>query len=427
MARIWSEENRLKRMLEVEIALLRALAPKKSIPPAEISTVENLLRKSMVDAVKRGEAKSGHEVVSLIQAVSAQVSKQAPAVHRYFHYGLTSSDVLDTAFALQLVEAAALLLEGWKSVASKIRALARRHEGAWMAGRTHGVHAEPITFGAKLAGWHAEALRNEERLRRAKGLIAFGKASGAVGAFTQLTPDLERELCRALKLEPEPVSTQVVPRDRHADYFHALVLSAAAIERFAVEIRHLQKTEVLELEEPFSENQKGSSAMPHKRNPVLCENLCGLSRMIRSYESAVVENVPLWHERDITHSSVERVVFPDACLLLDFMLHRFASVLDGLQVYPKRMRANLESSLGLIFSQRVLLRLIDRGLGRLEAYDAVQRCAMKAFKRREPLLGVLLADKTVARSLSPKELRECFELSGYKKAVQDILKRGGVL
>ena len=342
MAATWSDENRLRRMLEVETAFLEVLAAEKGIPAAEFEALKGLFDEALAERVRSKEAKSGHEVVGLLQAVSVQVKEQAPMMDRYLHYGLTSSDVLDTAFALQLVQATDLLIAGWESVAGKLKLLAAAHEGTWMAGRTHGVHAEPITFGVKIAGWHAEALRNLERLSRARRLIAYGKISGAVGAFTHFAPSLEARTLGALALNPEPVSTQVVPRDRHADYFHALVLSAAAIERFATEIRALQKTEVLEVEEPFTNDQKGSSAMPHKRNPVLCENLCGLARLIRTYESAVVEDCILWHERDISHSSVERIVFPDAAIALDFMLHRFAGVIEGLQVYPERMRENLE-------------------------------------------------------------------------------------
>jgi adenylosuccinate lyase len=295
-----------------------------------------------------------------------------------------------------------------------------------MAGRTHGVHAEPITFGVKLAGWHAEVQRDMERLRRAREAVSFGKLSGAVGCFTQVGPELEARVLEKLGLKPEPVATQVVPRDRHAEYFHAVVLSAAAVERFALEIRHLQRTEVLEAEEPFGEGQKGSSAMPHKRNPILCENLCGLARLIRSYEAAVVENIALWHERDISHSSVERVVLPDAHIALDFMLARLKKVLDGLQVYPERMRENLDRSSGLVFSQTVLLRLVDAGLSREEAYALVQRSAMKTWKTREPFLKVLEADPAVTKRLSKKDLAACFNLDAYKGAVKELLARAGV-
>ena len=426
MQRVWSDERRLKRMLEVELAFLKVLARAKRIPASELAALRALLDQALSEQVKSREAKSGHEVVGLLQAVSSQVRTKAPQLNRYLHYGLTSSDVLDTTFSLQLVEANGLLIKGWREAASRIRALALKHKNTWMVGRTHGVHAEPITFGGKLAGWHAEVLRNLERLERARTVAARGKISGAVGTFAHFPPAFEAEVCRELGLAPEPVSTQIVPRDRYADCFHAWVLSAAAVERFALEIRHLQRTEVLEAEEPFTEGQKGSSAMPHKRNPVLCENLCGLSRLIRSYESAVVENCALWHERDISHSSNERVIFPDAATLLDFMLHRLCRVLEGLQVYPERMKENLERSMGLVYSQKVLLALIDAGLGRLEAYELVQRNAMKAWKSRKPFVEHLLADEDVTRRLPPAKLRACFDLASYAVAIEELLRRGGV-
>jgi adenylosuccinate lyase len=426
MGKIWSDENRLRVMLRVEEVFLQVLARDKGIPASELRALKTVLGRGLAGKVMNQEAKSGHEVIGLISAVSGEIARKAPKLGRYLHYGLTSSDVLDTALALQLRDSCALLIQSWLQIAARIRTLSRRHRLDFMAGRTHGVHAEPITFGVKLAGWHAEALRNIERLRRAKDLIAYGKVSGAVGGFTQVGPSYEAKVCAKLGLRREPVSTQVVPRDRHADYFHALVLSAVAVERFAVEIRHLQKTEVLELEEPFTDDQKGSSAMPHKRNPVLCENLTGLSRLIRSYETAVVEDCVLWHERDISHSSVERVVMPDAHIALDFMLARFKSVLDGLKVDTQRMRRNLDGSMGLVFSQKVLLKLIDAGLSRLKAYELVQRNAMKTWKTRRPFEEVLRQDSEVMALLSKKKLAACFDLASYKNSAGEILRRGGV-
>jgi adenylosuccinate lyase len=426
MAKIWSDDHRMRAMLRVEEVFLEVLANEKGISSAELKAFQSVLHRNLMDEAKAKEARAGHEVIGLLSAVAEQVRERAPQVGRFLHYGLTSSDVLDTALAMQLRDAADLLLEGWEEVASRLRALSRKHELVWMAGRTHGVHAEPITFGVKLAGWHAEAVRNIDRIRRAREIIAYGKVSGAVGAFTHVPPTYEAAVCKKLGLKPEPVSTQVIPRDRHAEYFNALVLSAGAIERWAVEIRHLQKTEVLELEEPFGEGQKGSSAMPHKRNPILCENLTGLSRLVRTYSNATLENMILWHERDISHSSVERIIFPDALIVLDFMLHRFKEVLDGLNVYPDRMKKNLEGSMGLVFSQRVMLRLIDAGMGRVQAYELVQKNAMKTWKTREPFHKVLASDAAVTKRLSKKELDECFDLDGYKNAVWEILRRGGV-
>jgi len=427
MARIWSDECRYERMLKVEAVFLEELAKEKGIPAAQTNVLKTLWRKPLIAKLKEQEAKNGHEVVALLQVISAEVKHKAPWVHRYLHYGLTSSDILDTVLALQLMEASELLLQGWQLVCGKIRALSREHQTTLMAGRTHGVHAEPMTFGIKLAGWYAEARRNVERMERGNRIIAYGKLSGAVGTYSQLSPHIEAKVCKKLGLAPETVSTQVVPRDRHADYFHTLVLSAAALERFALEIRHLQRTEVLELEEPFGEGQKGSSAMPHKRNPVLCENLCGLARLIRSYESAIVEDIALWHERDISHSSVERVALPDATILLDFMLHRFAGILDGLRVYPQRMQENMDRSMGLIFSQNVLLKLIDKGLGRFEAYDIVQRNAMKCWRERRSFCEILSEDQQLLKTLSPTELRACFDEEQYRRHSKDILKRAGVL
>ncbi len=427
MAKIWSEENRFKLLLRIEVVWLEAIAQSKAIPDAEMRHFKTVTSGSLVAGAQAREAKTGHEVIGLLGEISARVAEKAPAVHRYLHYGLTSSDVLDTALAIQLRDSADLLLKGWRGAASAIKSLAKRHERTWMAGRTHGVHAEPMTFGFKAAGWHAEALRNIERLSRVREQIAYGKLSGAVGAFTQSRSKTEEVVCAKLGLKCEPVATQVVPRDRHAEFFHALVLSAAAIERVATEIRHLQRTEVQEVEEPFRAGQKGSSAMPHKRNPILCENLCGLSRLIRSYEVGVVENIVLWHERDISHSSFERVAFPDSLILLDFMLARYRGVIEGLEVRPKRMLKNLEAGLGLIYSQTILLKLIDAGLPRLEAYDIVQKNAMKAFKSGKPFLGVLQTDPLVTKRLSKKDLASCFDLQSYGGSVKELLKRGGVL
>jgi adenylosuccinate lyase len=427
MGKVWSDERRLRQMLRVEEELLKAIAKDKRIPASELKALRRLMDKSLLEASRRRESTSGHEVIGMLSAVAGELKVQAPQVDRFLHYGLTSSDVLDTALALQLVEAADLLVEGLDGAAKRMKALARKHERTWMVGRTHGVHAEPITFGIKCAGWHAEAARNLRRLRAARETIAYGKVSGAVGAFTQLGPEVEAKVLEALGLRPEPVSTQVVPRDRIAEFFSALTLTAALVERIALEIRHLQKTDTRELEEPFSEGQKGSSAMPHKRNPILCENLSGLARLIRSHHAAALENCALWHERDISHSSVERVILPDACIALDFMLARLTQVLDGLLVYPERMKANLESSKGLVFSQTVLLRLIDAGLGRLEAYELVQRNAMKTWKDGRPLREHLGADPEVARRLSPKQLDACFSLEPYGASAREILKRGGCL
>ncbi|MFH2204793.1 MAG: adenylosuccinate lyase [Elusimicrobiota bacterium] len=427
MVRIWDAEARFRRILEVECAFLEAIAREKRIPSGELRALRAVCSRGPFAAkVREKEKKSAHDVVALLQVVSARLKRRAPKVVQYLHYGLTSSDVLDTALALQLRDAADLLLAGWQRALRGMRRLSRRHAVTWMVGRTHGIHAEPTTFGLKVAGWHAEAKRNIERLQRVRREVSYGKLSGAVGTYAHFPPALERTVLKRLGLRPEPVATQVVPRDRHADFFSALTLSACAVERFATEIRHLQRTEVGEAAEPFGRGQKGSSAMPHKRNPVLCENLCGLARLIRGHALPVYENVALWHERDISHSSVERIALPDGTVLLDFMLHRFASVVERLDVFPERMRQNLDSSRGLVFSQKLLLTLIDKGLDRMRAYDMVQRNAMAAFHADTDFRAELAADPEVRRFLGEKELDRIFDLAYYGRSVRRVLKREGI-
>ncbi|MFA6030204.1 MAG: adenylosuccinate lyase [Elusimicrobiota bacterium] len=427
MSALWTPEARLRRMMDVETALLEALAPEKRIPAAQLRVLRRALERPLEAEVLRRERRSAHDVVAMIETVSARLRGRAPAVARYLHYGLTSSDVLDTALALQLQDSADLLLEGLERCRRAVAKLARRHRRTWMAGRTHGVHAEPITFGFKLAGWHAELRRCVERLRAARRAVSYGKLSGAVGMYTQLPPSLEARVCRRLGLLPETAATQVVPRDRHAEFSHALVLAGCALERFAVEVRHLQRTEVLEAEEPFGRGQKGSSAMPHKRNPVLSENICGCARLLRGYHASILEDCALWHERDISHSSVERVALVDALLLLDFMLHRFARVLEGLVVHPERMRANLESSRGLAFSQKVLLALVEKGLARTEAYAIVQRCSFETWRSGAPLQESLARDPELRSRLSERALAACFDLRARERASDAVLRRGGLI
>jgi len=428
MVGIWETEARLRRMLEVELAWTEAIAHLKRLPRAEIGVFRSLLRAGGLEGrVLKKEEESGHDVVALLQVVSDALRRKAPRIAQYLHYGLTSSDVLDTALALQLRDAAGLLIADWEALLAAIRTLSRRHARTWMAGRTHGVHAEPTTFGLKLAGWHAEGRRNLLRLRRAREAVSFGKLSGAVGSYAHFPPRLETAVLRRLGLAPEPVSTQVVPRDRHAEFFAALALSAGAIERFATEIRHLQRTEVLEAEEPFGKGQKGSSAMPHKRNPILCENLCGLARLIRGHAVPMLEDIALWHERDISHSSVERVALPDAAILLDFMLHRFAGVLEGLSVHAGRMRRNLDGSMGLVFSQKVLLALIDKGMPRMKAYDVVQKAAMETWRTRREFRAVLEEASEIRQRLPGAELARCFDLDAYGRNARAVLKREGLL
>ena len=341
--------------------------------------------------------------------------------------GLTSSDVLDTALALQLVEAADRLLAGLDRLREALGRLALRHRETVMVGRTHGVHAEPTTFGLKVAGWWTEAGRNRERLARARETVRVGKISGAVGNFAHVDPRIETEVCRALGLEPAPVSTQIVQRDRHAEFVTTCAIVGGSLEKIAVEIRSLQRTEILELEEPFAEGQKGSSAMPHKKNPVSCEQVTGLARVLRAHAGAALEDIALWHERDISHSSVERIVLPDATILLDYLLAQMTRILEGLTVDPERMRENLERSQGLIYSQRVLLALAEAGLARQAAYELVQRAAMRAWRERRAFLECLQEEPEVTDRLTPEALKACFDPAWYLRHVDSVFRRLGLL
>jgi adenylosuccinate lyase len=340
--------------------------------------------------------------------------------------GLTSSDVVDTALALQLQHAADLLLAGLERYRAVVGTLARRHRDTLCVGRTHGIHAEPMVFGLKAALWYAEAGRNLERLRRARETVRVGKLSGSVGTFAHVDPDVEEEACRLLGLEAAPVSNQIVQRDRHAEFSTTLAIMAASLEKVATEIRSLQRTEVLEVEEPFTAGQKGSSSMPHKRNPVSCEQVCGLARLVRTNALAALENVALWHERDISHSSVERVILPDSTCLVDFMLHQMTRILDGLLVYPERMKENMDRSYGLLFSQRVLLKLTDKGLARQKAYEMVQRNAMTAWRERTAFRDLLAADPEVMAHLRVEELDACFDPAWYLRNIGTIYRRVGL-
>src|SRR5215475_1723370 len=373
MAALWSQEAKYEAWLKVELAVCEVYAKRGIIPVEALGRIKAATRVS-APRIDEVEATTRHDVIAFL----TNLEEALGADSRYVHLGLTSSDVVDTALALLLQQAAELLLAGLERFQDAVRGLAIKHKHTVCVGRTHGVHAEPTTFGLKAALWYAEAGRNLERLRRAREAVRVGKISGAVGTFAHVDPDVEDEVCRLLGLEPAPISTQIVQRDRHAELMAALAILAASLEKVAVEIRSLQRTEILEAEEPFAQGQKGSSAMPHKRNPVSCEQVSGLARLVRTNSLAALENVALWHERDISHSSVERVILPDSTTLVDYMLHRMTGIIEGLQVYPERMRENMERSYGLMFSQRVLLRLTAAGLGRQEAYEIVQRDAMRA-------------------------------------------------
>jgi adenylosuccinate lyase len=421
MGRIWSEETKYATWLRVELAVCEAYAHRGRIPPDALARI---LAKARIDIGRIQEilVRVKHEMIALLTCLEESLGEDS----RFVHIGLTSSDVWDTATALQLRDAADLLIAGQERLRGVLGDLALRHKDSVMVGRTHGVHAEPITFGLKVAVWYAEAGRNIERLRRAQAAIAVGKLSGAVGSFAHAEPDLEEEVCRALGLAPAPVSTQVIQRDRHAEYCAALAIAGASLEKIALEIRGLQRTEVLEVEEPFGEGQKGSSAMPHKRNPELAERICGLARLLRTNALAALENVALWHERDISHSSVERVILPDSTILLDYLLDLTASVLEGLRVDPARMIENFDRSYGLVYSQRVLLRLTEAGLARQVAYELVQGLAMRAWRERRPFFDLLASDPAVTRHVKLEELKACFDPAWYVRNVDAVFRRLGL-
>jgi adenylosuccinate lyase len=422
MARIWSREAKYEAWLRVEVAVCEVYARRGLIPSDALGRIKARARIS-ADRIEEIEQTTRHDVIAFL----TNLEESLGADSRYVHIGMTSSDVLDTALALQLQQAAELLHAGLERFRAAVRTLALRHKDTLCVGRTHGVHAEPMSFGLKPALWYTEAGRNLERLRRAREAVRVGKISGAVGTFAHVDPDVEEEVCRLLGLEPACVSTQIVQRDRHAEFASALAIAAASLEKVALEIRALQRTEILEAEEPFSEGQKGSSAMPHKRNPVSSEQVCGLARLVRSNAQAAFENVALWHERDISHSSVERVILPDSTILLDYMLSQMTRIIERLQVYPERMRENMDRSFGLMFSQRVLLRLAEKGLPRQAAYELVQRNAMRAWRERSAFRDVLTADPDIMAQLTPAELDACFDPSWYLRNVDAVFRRAGLV
>jgi len=422
MARLWSQDAKYEAWLKVELAVCEVYAKRGVVPADALGRIKT---KARVDAARIDEieAKTRHDVIAFLTNLEESIGADS----RYVHIGMTSSDVLDTALALQLQQACEVLLGDLERFRAALRTLALRHKGTLCVGRSHGVHAEPMVFGLKPALWYAEAGRNTERLRRAKEAVRVGKISGAIGTFAHVDPDVEEEVCRLLGLEPDPISTQVVQRDRHAELCAVLAIVAASLEKVAVEIRSLQRTEILEAEEPFAEGQKGSSAMPHKRNPIGSENVSGLARLVRTNALAALENVALWHERDISHSSVERVILPDSTILVDYMLHRMTRIIDGLQVYPERMKENMERSYGLMFSQRVLLKLADKGLPRQQAYEIVQKNAMRAWRERTDFHALLAADPEVTARVTAADLAACFEPAWYLRNVDAIYRRAGLL
>ncbi|MBI2288405.1 MAG: adenylosuccinate lyase [Chloroflexi bacterium] len=420
MKRVWSDDNKFAKWLEVEIAVCEAWAdlgviPREVVPKIKLARVNH---KRMEEILKE----THHDMTAFLGSVAESLGKES----RFVHLGLTSSDVMDTALSLQLVEAAELLTQDIKGLVSVLAEKALKYKYTPMMGRTHGIHAEPISFGLKLALWIEEMNRNRVRLNEAKRAIAVGKISGAVGTYATLSPEVEEKACARLKLAPAPISSQILQRDRHAQFVTTLAIISSSLEKFATEIRGLQKTETREVEEPFSAGQTGSSAMPHKRNPELCERVCGLARLVRGYALTSMENIALWHERDISHSSTERITLPDSCLLLDYSLALFTSVMKGLQVYPQRMKRNLGLTKGLIFSQRVMLALIEKGLSRQKAYELVQRSAMKTWKGNRTFLSLLKADVEVTSSLPAAELEKLFDYQYYLRYIDEIFRRLGL-
>ena len=419
MSAIFSERAKFSRWLEVEILAVEARVRLNEVTVEDLSEIKqnaafDVARIEEIEAIRQ------HDVVAFVENVRENIGPAG----RHIHYGMTSSDVLDTATAVALRDAGDLLVEGVGRLTQTIRQRALEHKDTLMAGRTHGVHAEPTTFGLKLAGWAFELGRDRDRLRAARDRVAVGKLSGAVGSYSQLNPEVESYVCERLGLGLEEAATQVTGRDRHAEFLAAIAITGASLERFAQEIRHLQRTEVREAEEPFAPGQKGSSAMPHKRNPIICERICGLARLLRAYAQTGFENVALWHERDISHSSVERVTFADACTLLDYMIEKMRWVVEGLVVHPDRMQANLDSSWGLVHSQSVLTALLAKGtLQREEAYELVQRNAMQSWDEGRPLLESLKSDPGVTAHLDPDEIEGCFDPSRYLRHTNVIFDR----
>jgi adenylosuccinate lyase len=417
MKKVWSDQSKFDQWLKVEIAVCEAWAELGQIPRKDITKIRKA--RYDLDRVASFLKVTHHDMTAFLNSVAESLGAES----RFIHLGLTSSDVWDTALGLQLTQAADILAKDIDDVISAVESKAIEHKYTLMMGRTHGVHAEPITFGLKMALWGQEMKRNAQRLDEARRAIAVGKISGAVGTYATVPPQVEKIACARLGLVPAPVSSQIIQRDRHAQFVTTLSIIASSLEKFATEIRGLQRTEVREVEEPFGAGQTGSSAMPHKRNPELCERICGLARVVRGQALTSMENVALWHERDISHSSAERIILPDSCLSIDYMLFIFALIMSGLKVYPENMLRNVELTRGVIFSQRVLLALIDKGLKREEAYKLVQENAMKAWETNKSFRSLLEADRRIATRLSELELKPLFDYNYYLKYVDDIFER----
>jgi len=421
MTSIWTEENQFQSWLDVEIAACKAWSRLRVIPEDDIRKMEARARFD-IERIHEIEEQTRHDVVAFTRAVSESLGDEK----KWVHYGLTSTDVVDTALGLRLLQANRIIHRGIERMITVLAEKAQEHKYTVMMGRTHGVHAEPTTFGLKCALWYQEMKRNLERFEHAASGVEFGKLSGAVGTFANIPPEVEEITCELLGLTPAPVSTQTLQRDRHAYYMSVLALVGSSMEKMAVEIRHLQKTETREVEERFRKGQKGSSAMPHKRNPVSSENITGCARVLRGYMVTAYENIPLWHERDISHSSAERIIIPDALILLDYMLHRFAGVVDNLVVYPENMKENINKTHGLVFSQRLLLMLIEKGMSREDAYDLVQPMAMQSWEEKRPFRSLVEGNKEISSRLVPEELEEAFDLAHHTRHVDAIFRRAGL-
>ncbi|MDR3306534.1 MAG: adenylosuccinate lyase [Endomicrobium sp.] len=418
MAAVWSDENRFKKMLEVEIFAAEAMAKLGAVPKKAVDTVKKKAKVN-VDRIAEIELTVKHDVIAFLTSVAETVGPEG----RFLHLGMTSSDVLDTATGAQLRQSTKLLIEETKKLSVITSKLAKKYKMTPVMGRTHGVHAEPMTFGLKAASWRGEITRSLDRLNFALETVSYGKISGAVGAMAHLDPSVEKYVCQKMGLKPEPVSTQIVPRDRHSIYFSTLAHVGACLERIAVEIRHLQRTEVAEAEEPFTKGQRGSSAMPHKRNPIISENICGLARLLRGYAVTAMENIALWHERDISHSSTERIMFPDASIVLHYMLVRMQGLLSGLNVYPKNMRINMDTTKDIIFSGTVILSLVDKGVSREDAYAMTQTAAFDARDNKVSFEEACLRSQEIKKYMKPEEIKKDCDVKSQFKNINYIFKR----
>lgn len=421
MAEIWSEQNKFNQMLKIEVLACEALTKLGEIPKKALEKIKKKA-KFNIEEIKKLEEKTRHDVVAFIQNLGENLGPEA----RYLHMGLTSSDLLDTSLAVQCVEAADILIKDLKKILEVLAHKAKKYKDTVCVARTHGVHAEPTTFGLKLAVWYDEMRRNLERLEQAKETLRVGKLSGAVGTYVHIDPSVEDHVCNKLGLKPVNISTQIIQRDRHAQFLTTLAVIGSSLDKFCTEIRHLQKTEILEVEEPFFKGQIGSSAMPHKRNPVTCERICGLARILRANAQAALENVALWHERDISHSSVERIILPDSTIALDYMMNKFASLMEDLLVYSKNMILNLSKTRGLIYSQRILIELMKKGLTRDAAYEIIQRNAMQVWQEGSDFKDVLSRDRKVRRHLSSNEIDSCFNIKYYLRHTDRIFRKLGL-